>query len=64
MFMQVKKGIKHPEAGPSHKCTQQMLTVVVGYPRYYQIRVIKLIRGSKVLNQQKKFMSNVSQYNL
>ena len=48
MFMQVEQGTKHPEAGPRHKCTQ-MFTVVIGYPRNYQIRVIKLIRGWKVL---------------
>ena len=26
-----------------------MFTVVIGYPRNYQIRVIKLIRGSNIL---------------
>ena len=51
--MQVEQGTKHPEAGPLHKFTQ-MFTVVIGYPRNYQIRVIKLIRGSKIL----KFCSN------
>ena len=34
---------------PGSKCTQ-MFTFVIGYPRNYQIRVINLIRGSKVLN--------------
>ena len=43
--MQVEQGTKHPEAGPWH-----MFTVVIGYPRNYQIRLIKLIRGSKILN--------------
>ena len=42
--MQIEQGTKHPEASPWHKCTQ-MFTVVLGYPRNYQIRVIKLIRG-------------------
>ena len=46
--MQVEQGTKHPEAGPWLKCTQ-MFTVVIGYQRNYQIRVIKLIRGSKNL---------------
>ena len=45
MFMQVEQGTKHPEAGSCH-----MFTVVIGYPRNYQIRLIKLIRGSKILN--------------
>ena len=49
LFMQVELGTKHPEAVPWHKGTQ-MFTVVISYPRNYQIRVIKLIRGSKVLN--------------
>ena len=44
--MQVEQGIKHPEAGPCHKSTQ-MFTIVIGYPRNYQIRLIK---GSKILN--------------
>ena len=48
MFIQVEQGTKHPEAGPFHKYTQ-MFTVVIGYSRNYQIRVIKLIRGLKVL---------------
>ena len=47
--MQVKQGTKHPEASPWHRFTQ-MSTVVIGYPRNYQIRVIKLIRGSNILN--------------
>ena len=34
---------------PGSKCTQ-MFTFVIGYPRNYKIRVINLIRGSKVLN--------------
>ena len=38
-------GTKHPEAGPWH-----MFTVAIVYQRNDQIRVIKLIRGSKVLN--------------
>ena len=46
--MRVEQRTKHPEAGPWHKCTQ-MFTVIIGYPRNFQIRVIKLIRGSKVL---------------
>ena len=46
--MQVEQGNKHPVAGLWHMCTQ-MLTIVIGNPRNYQIRVIKLIRGSKVL---------------
>ena len=49
MFMQVDQGTKHPEASLRHKFTQ-MFTVVIGYPRNYQKRVIKLIRGSKILN--------------
>ena len=53
--MQVEQGTKHPEAGPWHKFTQ-MFTVVIGYPRNYQIRVIKLTRGSKIL----KLVSQVS----
>ena len=47
MFMQVEQGTKQPEAGPEHKFSQSF-TVVIGYPRNYQIRVIKLIRGSKI----------------
>ena len=52
--MQVEQGIKHPEAGPCHKSTQ-MFTIVIGYPRNYQIRVNNLIRGSNVL----KYLSSV-----
>ena len=47
--MQVKQGTKHPEAGPWHKFSQ-MFTVVIGYPGTYQIRVIKLIRGSNIFD--------------
>ena len=50
MFMPVEQGTKHPEASPGHRFTQ-MFTVVIGYPRNYQIRVIKLIRGSNILNR-------------
>ena len=46
--MHVEQGTKHPEAGSWHKFTQ-VFTVVIGYSRNYQIRVIKLIRGSKTL---------------
>ena len=46
--MSVEQGTKQPEAGPWHKCTQ-MFTVVIDYPKNCQIRVIKLIRGTKVL---------------
>ena len=31
-----------------------MFTVVIGYPRNYQIRVIKLIRGSKIFKEISK----------
>ena len=48
MFIQVEQGTKHPEASPWHRFTQ-MFAVVIGYPRNYQIRVIKLIRGSNIL---------------
>ena len=51
MFTQVEQGTKHPEAFPWHKFTQ-MFTVVIGYLRNYQIRVIKLIRGSNILKDK------------
>ena len=47
--MQVEHGIKHSEADPWHKFSK-MFTVVIDYPRNYQIRVFKLIRGSIILN--------------
>ena len=56
--MQVEQGTKHPEAGPWHKCTQ-MFTVVIGYTQNYQIRVIKLIRGSKILKFENLVLSPV-----
>ena len=40
--------------GPWHKCTQ-MFTIVIGYPRNDQMRVINLRRGSNVL----KYLSSV-----
>ena len=46
--MQKEKGTKHPEAGSWHKFTQ-MFTLVIGYPWNYQLRIIKRIRGSKIL---------------
>ena len=54
--MQVMQGTNHPEAGPWHKCTQKFI-VVIGYQRNHQVRVIKLIRGSKVLNTKKGFLA-------
>ena len=35
MFIQVVQGIKHPEVGPHHNCTQ-MYTVVTGSNKGYQ----------------------------
>ena len=46
--MRVEQRTKYPEAGPFYQCIH-MFTVIIGYPRNFQIRVIKLIRGSKVL---------------
>ena len=36
-----------------------MFTVVIGYPRNYQIRVIKLIRGSNILSIKKKIQVTI-----
>ena len=44
--MKKEQGSKHPVPGP---CSQ-LFTVVIGYPRNHQIRVIKLIRELKILN--------------
>ena len=35
MFIQVKQGTKHPEAGPRHQCTQ-MHTVVTNYQEIFK----------------------------
>ena len=39
-----------------------VFNVVIGNPRNYQIRVIKLIRGSKILKQQTIFFVDFSHY--
>ena len=42
---------------------QQMFTVVIGYPRNYQIRVIKLIRGSNILKYYSSTVLNMQYIN-
>ena len=37
-----------------------MFTVVIGYPRNYQVRVIKLIRGSNILKEDKVVVDKIS----
>ena len=61
MFMQVEQGTKHPEASRWHSFSQ-MFTVVIGCSRNYQIRVIKLSRGSNILNINKPVLNLYFQF--
>ena len=56
MFVQGNQGTKHPEAGPWQRCTQRN-TVVIGNLRTYQIRVKKIIRESRPLNNLLYFIA-------